>query len=535
LTIVGDYTVKATCGDSEDEIIVTVVAVDKIVKEDDPTNDGPLYAALGGSVDLKVLSNPAGVSFPTNWPVWEIIDEPGSGATLSPNGDEALLSNLTIVGDYTVKATCGDSEDEIIVSTIAVELNLTAYDLDDEEVADSDEENPGPGAFVHFNLDNDDESDDSVGAPKHPGGDYLQTTDPVAGENDLKALTMSMEPSLSEGDVVLSIPSSASIWKDDEKGSSNLVLASGSKTWDLSNSGQRDDFLSLCSGSLYVEGIDLGTGNIVLKYEYPSGNEITSDTVKYTFIAADCGDQPKIVETICDYPETIQIYRREIIESWGVKPCEYSITDNIVLCTNPYHEHDSTYEGKAFPSGYNCIAWSVDEDWRRYEKVHIQDYVAEQDSRYPKDDWYDGDPEPFEDLNGDGMYDPAEWYYDENQNGHYDEGEDYSDRNGNGQYDEAEPYTEVVQDGKYTWSDIDLFYKFKKDWILIDDSSLTDEEKAAQAEAMYYPSYHGARRRSCGCGAGRWIMFESKCGSLEKIEHRWDHLTNYGYPSRFYK
>jgi hypothetical protein len=72
-------------------------------------------------------------------------------------------------------------------------------------------------------------------------------------------------------------------------------------------------------------------------------------------------------------------------------------------------------------------------------------------------------------------------------------------------------------------------------WSLI--TSGTDAEKAAQAEAMYYSNYHAARKRSCGCGAGKWIMYESKLGQWEKTEHVWDQLNDptYGTVIRFYK
>ncbi|MGI6494605.1 MAG: DUF7689 domain-containing protein [Kiritimatiellia bacterium] len=75
---------------------------------------------------------------------------------------------------------------------------------------------------------------------------------------------------------------------------------------------------------------------------------------------------------------------------------------------------------------------------------------------------------------------------------------------------------------------------------------------ASDAEAIYYPypgnwdylhtpppetGYHGAKKKGCTCGAGKWIMFESKCGSWEKIEHVWDQLngSSYGSAGRFYK
>ena len=76
------------------------------------------------------------------------------------------------------------------------------------------------GAYVHWNLDNDDASDNALGAPKRSGADYLQTgVAKVTGENDLKALAMQLQPDLNQGSVVLTIANArAKIWKDAEKG-----------------------------------------------------------------------------------------------------------------------------------------------------------------------------------------------------------------------------------------------------------------------------------------------------------------------------
>ncbi len=47
---------------------------------------------------------------------------------------------------------------------------------------------------------------------------------------------------------------------------------------------------------------------------------------------------------------------------------------------------------------------------------------------------------------------------------------------------------------------------------------------------------HAARKSSCICGAGKWIMYESKIGPWERIEHVNDQLNGltYGAPFRYY-
>ena len=221
------------------------------------------------------------------------------------------------------------------------------------------------GAYVHWNIDNDDASDNAVGGPKHPGGDFLQAGSvQVANEDDLAPLAMSVSPCPDIGAIALRVGNGkAKIWKSSGKGSTNLVLAAGmGKSWSLSDSGQRQEFNALCS-SLFVEGVGKGESNITLSYEAPSGGSDCLDTVKYTFIAADCGRQPRtdgversIYET--SFPRLVR--------------CEWSITEEPT-------------------PRYNCIAWSVGETAAWYvavaeSKVHPSDIAID-------DVWGNGDGE----------------------------------------------------------------------------------------------------------------------------------------------
>jgi len=325
-----------------------------------------------------------------------------------------------------------------------VELILSAYDLDGV-VSDANEENPG--AYVHFNLDNDNSSNNSVGAPKHPGGDYLETSSSVSGEDDLKLFGMFLYPwSLNIGTIILNVPPGAKVWKSATKGSSNLVFSPGEYTWDLSNQQQQQEFQNHCSTTLYVEGWMYSMGYMKLRYIDPLGNCIKpEEIIKYNFIAADCGRQPKTSGSLNE-----RDFATDPSNFPSLVHCEWSITAEA-----------STL--------YNCIAFSVDETNIWYNKAYIA--------------------------------------------------QNYGDK-----------------DGVFEETDMDDFYYQKKGWSLI--TSGTDEEKADQAEAMYYSEYHAARKKSCGCGAGNWIIYESKCGSWVRMEHVWDQLNNpvqYGTPIRFYK
>jgi hypothetical protein len=126
----------------------------------------------------------------------------------------------------------------------------------------------------------------------------------------------------------------ARIWEAATKGSSHLVIDSGqaSRYWDLSDPSQRSEFLLLCGG-LYVEGVGVGGGDLIVEY-IARGSEVASDKVRYSFIAADCGDQPR----------TDNGQRQRFENAFpGLRRCEWSITDR-----SPFLDLN-----------YNCIAWSV--------------------------------------------------------------------------------------------------------------------------------------------------------------------------------
>lgn len=88
------------------------------------------------------------------------------------------------------------------------------------------------------------------------------------------------------------------------------------------------------------------------------------------------------------------------------------------------------------------------------------------------------------------------------------------------------------KDGVVEVSDFDAFYAAH---------GYTVTQDVGQAEILLYVDAtvpkHAARRRSCACGGGQWIMFESKCGEGSRIEHRRDHLNGgvYGDHVRYYR
>ena len=217
----------------------------------------------------------------------------------------------------------------------SIHVDVVKINLGVSDVSEEDEENPG--AFVHFNLDNDDGNVDGQG---NPIADYTEDGT-ISGENDTVAMGIGLSPpSLTVGSVVLSrSDSKPKVWCDAAKGSA--VLTSGdSKTWDLSDQAQRNNFNGV-SSNLWLEGCDHGSTTLTATVKDTGGQEMYSDTVKATFIAALCGDQPTP-------------YLRAFYEDRfpNLVHCEWSI----VGCPSIY---------------YNCIAWSVGNTTRWFTDVIV--------------------------------------------------------------------------------------------------------------------------------------------------------------------
>ena len=383
----------------------------------------------------------------------------------------SMRRGITIIWEYSIG---GRTVQDRIKCTV-VEVDLHATDKDGVMVPNQDEENPG--VLIHFNLDNDNDSDNSEPAswPQHPGADYAEVTSGVVGEDDVKALTMSLSPSFDFGYVVLSVPMGFRLWKDDEKGASNLVLdcsnSAGNKTWDLSNSAQKTEFLDLCS-SLYVEGTAVITGDVVLSYRAPTEIEISRDVVDYWSVAAVCGNQPKTLKPPYYYDKgTDKWSEREYFETCfpGLVRCEWSVTGPDPDGVWPY-------------SAYNCIAHSAD---RGFEWLNPWDI----DKHWGDDDGI------FEDCDMD------EYYWNEKGWVLITSGTD--------------EYKAFLGEAMY--------YSYDVPW-----DYLHDPEPVS--------GYHAARRSHCWCGMLTWVMYTAKPGKSEQIEHVWDQLngSEYGEPDRFY-
>ncbi|MBN1359297.1 MAG: hypothetical protein JW993_01840 [Sedimentisphaerales bacterium] len=406
-----------------------------------------------GSGSVRIYLN-GDKSTPLSTPLSVVSREAlADGVWVEGYSASTAVRDVELALEYSMGGTTFDDRIDMTV----VDANLTATDLRGTVTEPNDED---PGAFIHFNLDNDDSSDNSVQTPKRPGADYANDTTAVTGEDDLLPLAIQLSPLLSEGTVVLTNTSSGELWKTANKGTGNLLLAYGSLSWNLADANKRNEFQALCASGVYTEGSASGGGEVALRYYGPGGGSpIGPDKVKYTFIAADCGNQPTTTGT----PS-----QRDFLEAafGDLVRCEWSIT------------------GGATPA-YNCIAWSAGLSDRWVEPTIYVPGLG-----YVADRWQSG----VHYVSIDKMY-------------------------GNG-------------NDVFEISDLDAFYAT----VAGVTPTASDPNDAT---VMYYDGYHGAKKKTCGCGLGQWIVYESKCGNAERIEHCYDQLDNsaagYGVRSRYYK
>lgn len=334
------------------------------------------------------------------------------------------------------------------------------------------------GVFVHWNIDDDDKSvSNPTNNAKHPGEDCSQNS--VNAEDELKSLSISIQPAnLNVSTVKLTIGDEAKLWKTSNKGLSNLLVGNKSRSWNLSDVAQKNEFSSLSQG-IFVEGVASGSSDFSLEYTLQDGSNIELDKVKYNFIAANCGRQPNYLRndvfihydppsysssnTTLDY-----VYEKDITNMFpNLKNCEWSILH--------------------LPDGkFNCVAHSV--GWN--------------------DRWViDTGPTTFiNTIDNDGGSGGAISI-------------DFSYGNNDGKRDDTE------------------IHKFFKDVANVTNYVATDE---SQAKIIYYSGFHAAKRHTCQCGNPKWYMFESKCGNVWIIEHRANQVcgntpNSYGTIKFYYK
>jgi hypothetical protein len=408
----------------------------------------PLPGGSGGGGRIRIES---GKDLYTGY-IWRAAGQVRSPAT---RGEIGTLHRAEYSGYVLVQTE--DGTFRFVKVDLAAKGHNFASPKTGPDVDVSEEEEENPGAYAHWNVDDDDENGTA---------DYTETGPITAndGENDLKKVVATFETQPTgpiSGKLVLRRSNAnIQVWTSATKGGTNALLTgatysadtegNGKKTWNLPD--ELSDFNTV-KDSLYVEGRASGTAELTLTYKvtYKATTHEVTDKVKYTLIAATCGSAPTVAQ-------------RNKFEAFfpNLVHCEWSVT------------------GSATAS-YNCLAWAVGETSVWYSAKRID--------------------------------------------------EDFGDN-----------------DGIFETSDVDAFYLAKKGWT--PTASGPEDAKAIYwclptdwnyrvGDPLPTPGGHAAAKRDCACGAGKWIMFESKCGQDERIEHVWDQLDGpypaYGTLHRFYK
>lgn len=365
-------------------------------------------------------------------------------------------------------------------------------------VSELDEENLG--AFLHFNLDDDNKSYTQQPRPSdRPGADYEENTDPVTGENDLlpsvltvKGLEANGFDTLAKGKAIVTITGAIRGWKAQTKGSDKAIFNGtvSTREWDLSDIGQRIEFRAIAK-ELYVEGKEVNAaGTITFEFQRELKQEVGadgkprpkaweslgSDTVKYTPIAAIDGKQP-LWNPISSWTSRSQY--KDTAYGWPkLIDCEFSVLGPRDV-------------------SYNCWAWSIgrSDAWLGWTLP-------------------DETPEATAVVNG-----VTVRYVDIGQmwGGHFG------------------PWTTVDFDKYYAAGGVEPYlppppYKY------IPATNLDEADVLLYLKGTEIT--HGAKKHTpTQSGQGKWRMFESKLGKLETIEHTYDQLSggSYGSVYRMYK
>jgi len=191
-----------TVANENDLVLVTILAMggmpdtDSLVVRWD--NEIDVYTKPGKSPELQ-LQSPASIPFEK----FRAIDIPNTKVfEIYLEGDQVSeLRDIEMTAVYDKEGT--NWGDEIAITVMKVDVVATGLT---GAVSEMKEEKPG--AFVHWNLDNDDGSPNDVPAtpvfsfgnpptdvPKHPGADYAQDTQAITEEDDLLQVQLSLAPS----------------------------------------------------------------------------------------------------------------------------------------------------------------------------------------------------------------------------------------------------------------------------------------------------------------------------------------------------
>lgn len=211
-------------------------------------------------------------------------------------------------------------------------------------------------ALTNWNIDNDDNSNESIGAPNQPGADYLQNV-AVSGENDLVGLNLSVSlEGMTTGVIRLTVTNSVGgnsrLYESASKSGTAFLNGAGVRGWSLPDTPP---------DTLYIEGNGLGTATFKLEIIEDGGKILSSNSVGTTFVAAVLGKQPTIEER--------NLWQGNPLFPTNLLGCEWSITG------------PKTLNGGPDPV-YNCIGWSVDIEQHIWNSLDMDNDGVLEDSDF---------------------------------------------------------------------------------------------------------------------------------------------------------
>ncbi|MFP4029925.1 MAG: hypothetical protein ACLFWL_19280, partial [Candidatus Brocadiia bacterium] len=311
---------------------------------------------------------------PTEGESTTVTFQTAEGETFQQN-DSAIVVFTRKLGNTEMDVT---RPAEFKTQTVSVDLSMQGLAEENADGTNTPHETE-PGAFVAVN-DNDNAGED--GTPD------VQEEDFDSADPDLQPLAIKVGPLFSVGTMEVSIPNHVALWKENTK-TGKMLPKDGENPnvlqWDLSEEADRADLQSLLGdneeGVVYVEGRQLGDGNITLTYRGTEG--AVEDRVRVSVLEA----RPYIVnETYSDIEEKMSfqnghwvcvgeqiILRYKKPEGWSVKVLPEGgygkwapdPTQGAVTCTD-YQHYGGIKEkvrGETASAGQNDVLIKLT-DWR---------------------------------------------------------------------------------------------------------------------------------------------------------------------------
>ena len=117
LTTPGRYVIRARCAGSSATTTVTVVDVDRVIKDASNPEQIAGNGVVGTAVTVRAMPNPAGATFPANQPVWTLV-KPATSTIGNPAAGATAAITPDVAGTYTLTARCGTGAQKTYTLTV---------------------------------------------------------------------------------------------------------------------------------------------------------------------------------------------------------------------------------------------------------------------------------------------------------------------------------------------------------------------------------------------------------------------------------